>query len=51
VIDGVPVERSTMEKIASVKAEGLKMRISLPSRFQRTNALPANPMAISRNCQ
>ena len=39
----VPVASSTTEKRASVKADGLKMCTRLPSRFQRTNALPANP--------
>ncbi len=51
VSDVVPVASSTTEKIASVKADGLKMWTHLPSRFQRTNALPANPRAISTNCQ
>ena len=43
VSDVVPVASSTTEKMASVKADGLKMCTRLPSRFQRTNALPGKP--------
>ena len=47
----VPVASSTIEKIASVNADGLKMCTRRPSRSQRTNALPRNPSAMSTNCK
>ena len=51
VRDVVPLASSTIEKRASVKAEGLKIWTRFPSRCQRTNALPMKPTAINTNCQ
>ncbi len=45
----VPVASSTTEKMASANADGLKMWTRFPSRSQRTIALPAKPIATSRN--
>ena len=51
VMPVAPVASRTSEKTASVNADGLKMWTRLPSRSQRTKALPRNPTAISTNCR
>src|SRR5713101_8139995 len=51
VIEVLRVTRRPIEKRKSANAEGLKMWVSLPSRFHRINSFPSTPTATIANCR